>query len=78
VLDFPMTLEEVARAEPIYETFPGWSEDLTGVREFDDLPENARRYVEMVETLVEVPIAFISVGPGRDQTIMRRDLFAAA
>ncbi len=75
VLDFPMTLEEVERAEPIYETFPGWTEDLTGIREFAALPDNARRYVEAVEASVEVPIAFISIGPGRDQTIMQHDPF---
>ena len=73
--DFPMTLDEVARAEPIYETLPGWEEDITGVREFAALPDNARRYVERVEALVEVPVALISVGPGRDQTIVREQLF---
>ena len=76
VVDFPMTLEEVTRAEPIYETYPGWTEDLTGVREWDDLPANALRYVEAVAAQIEVPIAFISVGPGRDQTISLRDPFA--
>ena len=75
VLDFPMTLDEVARAEPIYETYPGWSEDLTGIREWDDLPDNARRYVESVSAQIEVPIAFISIGPGRDQTISVRNPF---
>ena len=73
--DFPMTLEEVARAEPVYETMPGWHEDLTGVREFDDLPENAQRYIERIEAGVEVPVDLISIGPGRDQTICRRAPF---
>jgi len=77
VVDFPMTLEEVARAEPIYQSYPGWKEDLTGVREWDDLPGNARRYVEAVSAQIEVPIAFISIGPGRDQTINVRDPFAS-
>jgi adenylosuccinate synthase len=49
---------------------------VSGVREYDDLPGNARRYIEYVESLVDVPAAFISVGPGRDATIARRDLFA--
>jgi adenylosuccinate synthase len=74
--DFPMTLEEVARAEPIYETMPGWHEDITGVREFDALPDNARRYVERIEAGLEVPVDLISVGPGRDQTISRNILFS--
>jgi adenylosuccinate synthase len=75
--EFPMTLDEVARAEPVYEILPGWSEDVTGCREFGDLPDAARRYVERVEALVEVPVDLISVGPGRDATIARRDPFPA-
>jgi len=73
--DFPMTLEEVARAEPVYEVMPGWREDITGVRSFDALPDNARRYVERIQALVGVPIDMISVGPDRDQTITRRAVF---
>ncbi|MCZ6464216.1 MAG: adenylosuccinate synthase [Proteobacteria bacterium] len=73
--EFPMTLDEVARALPVYEVMPGWTEDVSGVRSFDDLPDNARRYVEKVEALVDVPAAFISVGPGRDETICQRDPF---
>ncbi len=73
--DFPMTLDELERAEPVFETQPGWDEDVSGVREYDALPDNARRYVEYVERLVDVPAAFLSVGPGRDATIARSDLF---
>ena len=73
---FPMTLGEVQRAEPVYEMLPGFSEELTGVREFDALPDNARRYIERVETLVDVPVDLVSVGPDRDQTICRRALFS--
>jgi adenylosuccinate synthase len=74
--DFPMTLAELARAEPVYETLPGWSEEITQVREYGALPDNARRYVERVESLVDVPVDLISVGPGRDETIARRALFS--
>jgi adenylosuccinate synthase len=73
--DFPMTLEEVVRAEAVYEVMPGWQEDITGVRSYAALPDNARRYVERIEGLVEVPIDVISVGPDRDQTITRRKVF---
>jgi adenylosuccinate synthase len=73
--DFPMTLAEIERAEPVYETLPGWDEDITGCRRYEDLPDAARRYVERVETLVEVPVEIISVGPGRDETIARIDPF---
>ncbi len=75
--DFPMTMDEVERAEPIYETLPGWSEDVTGIRSFEELPDNARRYIGRIEELVGVPAAFISVGPGRDETIMRTDPFGS-
>jgi len=73
--DFPMTLDELARAEAVYETLPGWQEEITDVSQFDALPDNARRYVERIESLVEVPVDLISVGPGRDETICRRPLF---
>jgi adenylosuccinate synthase len=73
--EFPMTLDEVVRAEAVYETLPGWTEDLTGLRRYEDLPDAARRYVERIETLVDVPVDMISVGPGRDETISRRDPF---
>ena len=73
--DFPMTMDEVQRAEPVYETLSGWDEDLTRIRRYEDLPDNARRYIERVETLAETAAAFLSVGPGRDETIARRDPF---
>ena len=53
----------------------GWEEEITGIREWSDLPDNARRYIERVEALVGVPVQLISVGPGRDETICREELF---
>jgi len=76
--EFPMTLGELARAEPVYETLPGWNEDLSQARRWEDLPDAARRYVERIETLVDVPVELISVGPGRDATIARSDPFRSA
>ena len=73
--EFPMTLGELSRAEPVYESCPGWSGDLSRVRRFEDLPDPARRYVERVEALVGVPVDLLSVGPGRDETIVRSDPF---
>ena len=73
--EFPMTLGEIEQAEPVYESHPGWSEDLTGCRHAEDLPEAARRYVERVEALVGVPVDLISIGPNRDETIARHDPF---
>jgi adenylosuccinate synthase len=75
--DFPMTLDELERAEPVYESYPGWSEDVRGARRFEDLPDAARRYVEAVQQMIDVPVAFLSVGPGRDETIELSDPFSA-
>jgi adenylosuccinate synthase len=75
--EFPMTMAEVSRAEPVYETLPGWDEDVTGARRIEDLPDNARRYIARIESLVDVSAAFISVGPGRDETIMCGDPFSS-
>jgi adenylosuccinate synthase len=69
--DFPMTLGELARAEPVYESLPGWTQVLGGCRRFEELPDPARRYVERVEALAGVPVELLSVGPGRDETIAR-------
>jgi adenylosuccinate synthase len=76
--DFPMTLTEIEQAEPVYERLPGWEEDLTGCRRFEDLPPNARSYIERVEALAGVPVELLSVGPGRDETISRTEPFRPA
>jgi adenylosuccinate synthase len=68
--DLPCDLPTRTDCEPVYETLPGWTEDLSGFRHLTDLPANARRYVEKVEELVGVPVATLSVGPGREQTII--------
>ena len=66
---------EIEQAEPVYERYPGWEEDVTGCRRFEDLPDNARSYIERIESLVEVPVALISVGAARDATISRAESF---
>ena len=60
---------------PIYEELPGWSEPLTDIRSLDALPRNARAYVERVEAIVDVPVRMISVGAGREETILTRPTF---
>ncbi|MDN6069568.1 MAG: adenylosuccinate synthase [Lactococcus plantarum] len=65
---YPASLETLQRCKPIYETLPGWSEDITSVRHLDDLPETAKNYVRRVSELVGVKISTFSVGPGREQT----------
>jgi adenylosuccinate synthase len=74
--EFPMTLGEIEQAEPVYESHEGFHGDITGCRRFEDLPDAARRYVERVEALAGVPVALISIGPNRDETIVRHQLFA--
>jgi adenylosuccinate synthase len=66
---FPSDVDELRAAKPVYETLPGWNEDITGVRKLDDLPENARQYLDRIMELIGVPIELVSVGPERDQTI---------
>ena len=75
--EFPMTLAEIERAKPIYESHPGWSGDLTRCRTFEDLPVAARNYVDRIESLLGVPVEIISIGPGRDETISRAEPFRA-
>ena len=59
-------------AKPIYEELPGWNVDITDCRTFEELPKEARDYVEFIEDLADVPVAIIAVGPSREQTILRR------
>ncbi len=72
---FPSTTEQLAACKPIYETMPGWRQDTTGVRKFEDLPENARKYIKRLEELCDIPVSVVAVGPDRTQTIVRNPLF---
>jgi adenylosuccinate synthase len=73
----PMSLEGYSDIDPVYEELPGWRESTVGVTEYDALPVNARKYLERLQTLVNVPIDMISTGPDRDQTIVLRHPFGA-
>jgi len=74
VEEIPWSQSDFHHAKPIYEYFPGWSEDITGVRKFEDLPPNARDYVLALEAISGSRISAIGVGPGRDAIIARHDL----
>ena len=70
ITDYPYQQDVFYNAEPVYETFEGWSEDITSVKSFDALPENAKKYINAIEKFIEIPITFISVGPERNQNIV--------
>ena len=69
--ELPVTAEEMETVEPIYEELPGWSMDISAVRKFEELPENAKNYIRFLEKIAGVPIRYIGVGPGRDDIIVR-------
>ncbi|OLT38693.1 adenylosuccinate synthase [Saccharomonospora sp. CUA-673] len=72
--DMPMTQTDVHHAKPVYEELPGWWEDISECRSFDELPKNAQAYVERLEELMGTRISAIGVGPGREQTIERHTI----
>ncbi len=75
VNNFPASLKTLAACKPVYETLPGWSEDISSIKKFEDLPQNTINYLKRVEELIETPINIVSVGPGRDETIMLKNPF---
>ncbi len=68
--DFPTT-HLLEKAKPVYEVLPGWKCDIRGIKKYEDLPENCRKYIEFVEKHIECPITMVSNGPGRDDIIFR-------
>ncbi|MFA5423108.1 MAG: adenylosuccinate synthase [Phycisphaerae bacterium] len=68
---FPCNIAQLAKAEPVYQTVDGWDEDLSQIKRFDDLPENAKRYVGLIEEFTGAPVSIVGVGPKRSQTITR-------
>ena len=72
---FPTECFTLERCEPSYMDFAGWTEDISGIRSFSDLPAKTQSYLRAIEELSEIPLSIISVGPGRDQTIMLQNPF---
>lgn len=68
--DFPVT-PLLEKAKPVYVTLPGWKQDVRGIRRYEDLPENCRRYIEFIEKEIECPLTMLSNGPKRDEIIYR-------
>lgn len=73
---FPASLKELAQCEPVYEELPGWTEDITGVRNLSELPVNARHYLERISQLTGIPLSIFSVGPDRTQTNEVRSVYS--
>lgn len=69
--NFPASLDELAKCKPVYEEMPGWETEISHIRNYDELPENAKAYVKRIEELSECPATIISIGPGRAETIIR-------
>jgi adenylosuccinate synthase len=69
--DFPSHLDDLAAAKPVYRTVSGWKADTTNLTSYEELPENARHYIETLGEILEVPVEIVSVGPDREQTILR-------
>lgn len=68
--DFPTTVK-LAKAKPVYTILPGWKQEIRGIKNYEELPENCRKYIEFIEKELEVPITLVSNGPGRDEIIHR-------
>lgn len=75
VSDFPAEIKFLQECTPIYETHPGWKQDISGMTDFNDLPENAKKYLARIEELSKVKIKIVSVGPGREATIIKENIF---
>ena len=75
ITDFPPDIKLLKECTPVYETHPGWKQDISGMTDFSKLPENAKKYIARVEALCNVPIKIVSVGPGREATIIKENIF---
>lgn len=76
--EVPWSQSDFHHATPVYESFPGWSENIAGAREFGDLPQAAQDYVLALEAMIHQRISVIGVGPGRDEVIVRHDPLGGA
>ena len=73
--DYPANLSLLEKCQPVYEELDGWSEDISGVKSFEELPENAKKYINRIEEIVGVKAKIVSVGPKRSQTIIREKIY---
>lgn len=73
--EIPASLKILAKVEPVYETFAGWKTDISKIRRYDDLPANAKKYLERMSKVTGIKIGIVSVGPNREQTIVLENIF---
>ncbi|TCI31049.1 adenylosuccinate synthase [Exiguobacterium sp. SL-10] len=75
--EYPPNFRVLEQCKPVFEELPGWTEDITGIRKFEDLPVNAQNYVKRIEALTGIELLTFSVGPAREQTVILRDIYEA-
>ena len=63
---------ELGKVEPVYETFQGWKKDISSVQEYNDLPSEAKAYLEAIESILKVPVSWIGVGASREQMVLKQ------
>lgn len=73
--EFPASLKVLGKVEPVYEEMPGWQTDISGIRKYEDLPANAKHYLERLSQVTGIKIGIVSVGPSREQTIILHEMF---
>ncbi len=71
VEDYPASLRDLEKAKPVYQYLEGWTEDITKCKTFDELPKATQDYIKFIEDFIKVPVTYVSVGPDREQTIIR-------
>ncbi|WP_334300411.1 adenylosuccinate synthase [Anaerovorax sp. IOR16] len=75
IVDFPARLDALEECKPVYREIKGWNKDITGCKTYEELPEETKEYIKAIEETIGVPVKSISVGPKRDQTILRDEIF---
>ena len=73
--EIPASLKILAKVKPVYETFAGWKSDISKIRRYEDLPANAKKYLERMAQVTGIALGIVSVGPNRDQTIVLKNIF---
>ena len=76
IQNFPLDISRLGDCEPIYREFLGWKDSTIGITKYEDLPDNARYYIESIEKILKIPVDIISTGPDREQTIIRQNPFS--